>query len=147
MCSSDLLVNQGLYDIQFSHPGYFTKVIHNVQLDSAQTVILNVQLVPDIPFDIAITVNDSATGDPIPNAEVYLTDNFQYSFSFTADASGVAHLNQIYTSSYDIYAGKWGHVTRKLSSVPLDSSSLGFAMALPAGYYDDFLFEIGRAHV
>ncbi len=137
------LVNQGLYDIQFSHPGYFTKVIHNVQLDSAQTVILNVQLVPDIPFDITITVNDSATGDPIPNAEVYLTDNFQYSFSFTADASGVAHLNQIYTLSYDIYAGKWGHVTRKLSSVPLDSSSLGFAMALPAGYYDDFLFDFG----
>lgn len=137
------ILNQGLYDVQFSHPGYFTKTIYNVQLDSAQTIVLDAQLVPAIPFDITMTVIDSATGNPIPFAHVFITDNFQYNFSFTADASGVVSINQIYTANYSIYAGDWSHITRKIISQQLNPTTTGLTIALPKGYYDDFFFDFG----
>ncbi len=137
------VLNQGLYDVQFTQPGYFTKVIQNVQFDSAQTIILDVQLVPATPFDITMTVVDSATGNPIPNASVFITDNFQYNYSFAANANGLVNMNQIYTSTYSIYAGKWGHQTRKILSQPLNPTTTGLTIEIPAGYYDDFFFDFG----
>ena len=137
------VLNEGLFDIQFSKPGYFTKTIFNVQLDSAQTVMLDVQLVPDVPFDISMTVVDSATGQPIPNANVFITDNVQYNFSFIADASGIVSITQIYTANYSIYAGEWSHVTRQIVSQQLNPTTTGLTIELPKGYYDDFFFNFG----
>lgn len=137
------ILNAGLYDVQFTKQGYFTKVIYNVQLDSALTVILNAELVPDVPFDISMTVVDSTTGNPIPNAHVFITDNFQYNFSFTADAAGVVAMNQIYTGTYSIYAGNWSYKTRLKISQPLNPTTTGLTMELPKGYYDDFFFDFG----
>lgn len=137
------VLNEGLFDIQFSKPGYFTKTIFNVQLDSAQTVTLDVQLVPDVPFDISMTVVDSATGQPIPNAHVFITDNVQYNFSFIADASGIVSINQIYTANYSIYAGEWSHVTRQIVSQQLNPTTTGLTIELPKGFYDDFFFDFG----
>lgn len=135
------VLNAGLYDVQFAHPGYYTKVIHNVQLDSAMTVTLDAQLVPSTPFDITMTIVDSATGNPIPNAKVFIDDHIQYSGAYTADANGVVLFNQIYTSSYSIYAGSWGHKTRKISNQQLNPNTTGLSVALPKGYYDDFFFD------
>ncbi len=137
------ILNAGLYDVQFTKQGYFTKVIYNVQLDSALTVILNAELVPDVPFDILMTVVDSATGNPIPNAHVFITDNFQYNFSFTANASGVVALSQIYNSTYSIYAGNWSYKTRVKNLQLLNPTTIGLTMELPKGYYDDFFFDFG----
>ncbi len=137
------ILNEGVFDIQFSKPGYHTKVIYNIQLDSAQTIVLDAQLVPEISFDISITVVDSATGIPIPNAHVFITNNAQYNFNFIADASGVAALNQIYTSSYSIYAGDWSHKTRNTLPQQLNPTTTGLTIALPKGYYDDFFFDFG----
>ena len=137
------VLNQGLYDVQFSMPGYITKTFYGVQLDSAQTITLDAQLIPDVPFDISMTVVDSASGNPIPFAEVFIDDGFQYTFSFTADAAGVVSLNQIYTSTYNIYSASWGHKTRIFSSQPLNQLTTGLTIALPKGYYDDFFFNLG----
>ncbi|MEI7802290.1 MAG: T9SS type A sorting domain-containing protein [Bacteroidota bacterium] len=135
------VLNTGLYDVQFTHLGYYTKVIHNVQLDSAITVTLDVELVPSTPFNITMTVLDSSTGNPIPNAKVFIDDNIQYSGAYIADFNGVVSFNQIYTSSYSIYAGSWGHKTRMISGQQLNPNTTGLSIAIPKGYYDDFFFD------
>ncbi len=135
------ILNSGFYDVQFTMPGYFTKVIHNIQLDSALMVTLDVQLVPSTPFTITMTVTDSANGNPIPNAKVFIDDSIQYSGAYTADANGVVSFNQIYTSNYSIYAGIWGHKTRRIIGQQLNPNTTGLTIALPKGYYDDFFFD------
>lgn len=133
------LATAGTYDIQFSKPGYNTKIISGVSLANGVLTNLDVQLVSFSTITLTGTVTDANTGNPIPNAIVNF-NNSQFDFSTTTNAFGVYTLNSFYAGTYDITAGIWGYNTncdnQNISGGPINIS-------LAKGYYDDFSLDFG----
>lgn len=132
------ILTPGNYNVLVSKAGYQPKLINNVNLVRGVQRILDVELLPATNINLNIEVIDSATNTPIPFAEVFIQGtsvlpNGQY---FTANANGVVTYNT-QADYFSIYAGKWGHVTRAYTGIPLGAVTI----ALPEGYYDDFLFD------
>lgn len=86
-------------------------------------------------------VVDAATSLGVPNAKVYFDG--QNDFEATADASGYYTISNMNPGSYDVYAGKWGYMTRQFS-VNTAYNNLSNQLTIPIQphhYYDDFLMN------
>jgi PKD repeat protein len=93
-------------------------------------------------FSFAYTgkVIDSVTGMGIPYAKVrFQSTNFD--LETTADSAGDFTFPNFFISTYDIYAGQWGYLTKYYSSISIDTVSSPFVAKLNKGYYDDFVLE------
>jgi hypothetical protein len=119
-----------------------SQTVQGVVLANGQVTVLDVQLVPLIPFTLAGQVIEEGTNAPIADAQVNLTNDI-YDFSTTTDASGNFSVPGVFAGDYDINAGHWGHHTVCLSAQELTQNSPALVITLPTGYADDFALGLG----
>lgn len=132
----------GTYDITFSKAGYVSKTITGVSLNAVtcNPTILNVELMPLVPFTFVVNVINANTLAPVPNAQVRV-QNAGYDNSVTTNASGTFTFNSFTEAVYTITAGKWGFVTNCDDNITVNGSNANYTIAIAPGYYDDFSFN------
>lgn len=130
----------GTFDVVFSKEGYHTKTVP-ATLANGQLTTLNVELDPLVQIDVIGTTITSATGDPVPNAQVVIF-NDSGSYELSSDANGNFSLNGIFQDTYTIAAGQWGYLHKALENVEIQAGN-PITIALDKGYQDDFIFEQG----
>ncbi len=133
--------NANTYSVQFSKGGYITQIINNVVLTSGNITTLDVQLIPDVPFDFTGKVVESETGNPIAGASVKLYNDW-FNYTLTSDIDGMFSVSGFYAGNYEIVAGKWGYKT-KCIDYDITSTSGTTVVELDKGIYDDFSFNFG----
>lgn len=92
-------------------------------------------------FSYSGQVTDALSGAGVPNAKV-LFDG-QTDFETVADGSGNFTIPNLIDGYYDVYAGKWGYMTKQFA-VHTAFSSGSSAITIPIEnnhYYDDFIFD------
>ncbi len=125
----------GTFDVQYSKAGYITQTIPTV-LENGVLKIQDVALEPIL--SISGQTITTAEGDPVPNAEV-LISNGTVEYMATTDENGNFYL-AMEPGTYDIFAGAWGY----LYSVIEDSDISGtttLTIELEEGYQDDFVLD------
>lgn len=127
----------GTFDVEFSKPGYITKVENGVILSNGVLTTLNVQLMPFAPV---VNVVDNSTGTGIPFAKVRLESQSTTVDAIT-DANGQVILTSVTGADYEITAGKWGY-TSECIQINLGLNPV-VTLVLDPGIYDDFTFDFG----
>jgi hypothetical protein len=92
-------------------------------------------------FNFSGQVIDANTNAGVPNAKV-LFDG-QLDFEVTADANGNFTVTNLVEDYYDVYAGKWGYLTKQFATHSIFSSASS-ALTIPIQnhhYYDDFILN------
>lgn len=136
------IATAGTYSVQFSRFGYVTKVL-SISLSNSVLSTLNVQLAPDASaFTASGQVKETFTGGGIAGAVIIIADSaFQY--NLTSDSAGGFSANNIVPGNYDVYAGKWGFVTKCISGMYISSTTGNIVLSLDKGYMDDFTLNFG----
>lgn len=134
----------GTFSVTVSAPGYLSQTVQNVVLANGQTTVLDVQLVPLVPFGIAGHVVEEGTGSPVNNATVELV-NDTYTFTATTDAGGNFSIPGVFAGDYHLTTGHWGHHTVCSDLQGLADGSPEISVVLPVGYADDFAMDLGWA--
>lgn len=135
------MTGSGTYTVTVSASGYITQTF-TITFTNGVTQILNVALVPNVPFTATGTVTDAQTGLPIANAPVLFNDGTA-DYTATANALGNYSINLPGTANYTCYAGKWGYQTTQMTNQALTPANNTVNFSLRRGYYDDFLFDYG----
>lgn len=134
------LATAGVYDVEFSKAGYYTKTVTGVTLQNGNLTPLDVELVSMPTVAISGQVTVTSNGNPVDNAVVHIS-NSQFDYTIPSDVSGNFSLS-IYPGTYDIQVGKWGFVTTCLSNQTVTTGS-SINLTLAEGYYDDFSLDFG----
>lgn len=136
------IATAGTYDITFSKAGYVSKTITGVSLNAVtcDPTILDVQLMPLVPFTFVVNVIDATTLAPVPNAKLRV-ENTSYTNTVTTNASGVYTFSNFTEAVYTITAGKWGYITNCDENVTVNGANANYTIAINTGYYDDFSFN------
>jgi choice-of-anchor B domain-containing protein len=139
-------VDNGLYTVTLSKPGYTNLVINNVNLQTALVTVLNKALLSAGSVTFVTTVNDSATQTPLVNANttIVLSANatsWLYPLSETSVSNGKATYNCLNYGTYNEYVGKWGYKTKCTISNVINASTTSNTFQLSKEYYDDFVFN------
>jgi choice-of-anchor B domain-containing protein len=132
----------GTYEVTVTAAGYVDQTVQGVALQNGQVTVLDVQLVPLVPFTFAGQVIEDGTGSPIADAQVSLT-NDTYGYNTTTDANGNFSVPGFFSGDYMIYAGHWGHHTACIDAQDLTQNSPALVITLPVGYADDFALDLG----
>ncbi|MDX1684405.1 MAG: choice-of-anchor B family protein [Saprospiraceae bacterium] len=133
----------GMFDVVFSHPEYIDQTIE-VELVNGEVEILNVELFSRPFFTATGLVIDAVSKDPVPNAQVLISNDFD-SYNSQANASGlfnVAIYNDMPDTTYEIVTGSWGYNHDVITDITLDQN-IQVTIELEKGYQDDFLFDLG----
>lgn len=131
----------GTYSVTFQKGGYLPATVNGVQLVNGQTVILDVQLQPDVPFVLTGHVTESGSGDPVPGAIVQLVNPF-FDIELTTDSTGMYTSGTFYQGEYEVAIGAWGYHDQCLT-LNVDSLPPAPDFELEPGYYDDFSLDYG----
>lgn len=131
----------GTYDVTYSQLGYISQTITGITLTSGQTVVQDVQLIPQITFTLEGVVED-ANGTPIPNAQVVIS-NSQQTLTTTTNGLGEFEFQGFLTDTYDVTIGVWGFHTLCLTGQFLDSNGGPYSYVLDEGYSDYFDLDLG----
>jgi choice-of-anchor B domain-containing protein len=129
----------GTFDVTFSHPAYQSLTVP-ATLVNGEVVILDVQLGALPTQSFSGQVIDSDSGDPIPNAAVYV-DGEVIDFELTADASGNFSILAALEGDYTVYAGSWGHVNGSTNAT-VSGGPATVTVELEKGYADDFIVDL-----
>lgn len=132
----------GTYDIKVSKPGYITKTIYGITLASGIVTVLDVELVPSVPFAFSGQVLEQGTNLPISGASVHF-QSAQYSVDAVTNGSGNFTVSTFYTDTYDAAAGDWGHITSCTNGISISAATGAVTFYLDKGWYDDFSFDFG----
>ncbi len=135
------LADSGTYQVLFQKLGYLPKTI-TVNLQNGITSVVDVDLVPLVPFTYSGQVVDSLTGQGLDHAVVMLQTGLA-TYTAITDTLGNFTFSNIYEDTYDLYTGRWDHVTGHKGNLTLNASSAPLTIRLKKGYYDDFLFDFG----
>lgn len=135
------IATAGLYDVTFSHAGYYPKTIYGVQLNNGIVTTLNVELVPIVAITITGNVTNALTGAIIPNAVVNLNGS-NGNYNSYADAAGNFSVSGFYPGTYDVSCGKWGFIENCYSGISVSAGG-SINLQLMPGYYDDFSVDLG----
>ena len=131
----------GTYTITFFKPGYVAQTFTQA-LTNGVVEVLDVQLVPSTPFTLSGQVTDASTGTGLADAEVLVASAFE-EYTTMTDGSGNYSVVLPGQDTYDVFAGKWGYVTQLTAQQFYDVTNNTANLALPVGYYDDFVFDFG----
>lgn len=130
----------GTYTVTFTKAGYTTQTFV-VSVTNGNVTLQNVTLCgPTPPFSYTGMVIDAFTMTPIAGANVRIKDA-SYQWDTVTNASGNFTIPAMFAGTYDITAGKWGHVTRCFANQTITSSSGPVTIPLNPGYYDDFTWN------
>ncbi len=132
----------GTYTVTYSAFGYSDSTI-TVSLTNGVLVVRDIPLNPLATVNATITVVETGSGLPVPNAQVVLSETSgAATFSYTADANGTVNVQSLVQGSYSLIAGQWGWVTTELPWNP-NTSNNTITVQLDEGYYDDFALDLG----
>ncbi|MFT7345186.1 MAG: hypothetical protein ACI9XP_001780, partial [Lentimonas sp.] len=131
-------LEEGNFAMVVSKVGYENQTIQ-VDILSANVTVVDVELVPLVPFDVTFYVFDIATGDPINSADVRI-EHIELTANGTTNGLGEEDLTLFYEGDYRIYAGKWGYTTG-CEDRTIDMSSGMISLGLNKGIFDDFTFD------
>ena len=135
------IADSGTYDVQFSKPGYISKIISGVSLTNGVVTVLNAQLKSMAPFTVTGQVIEFGTGNPVPNAGV-LIENIDFQYNVTTDSSGNFTIPNFFQgNNYEATAGKWGYITNCLVNQAFTQINNTVLIELDKGIYDDFTFN------
>ena len=81
-----------------------------MSLTSGNTAIVDVQLIPFIPFSFQVQVIDAISLNPVPNSNIRI-ENTIFTNTVVTDALGVYTFTNFTDSNYTITIGKWGYRT------------------------------------
>lgn len=131
----------GTYSVTFQKGGYITQTITGVSLVNGQTEVLDVQLVPDVSFNLSGTVTEEGTGNPIDGAIIQFVNQF-FDLEYISDGSGAYTDAEFFAGQYEVVIGAWGYVGECMTiDVTSGGSSPSFELA--PGYHDDFAMDLG----
>ena len=134
------IADSGTYDIRFSKPGYFSKIISGISLTNGVVTVLNAQLKSMASFTVTGQVTELGTGNPIPDAGV-LIENIDFQYNVTTDSSGNFTIPNFFQGNYEATAGKWGYITQCLVNQAITQINNTVLIELDKGIYDDFTFD------
>ncbi|MCB9191065.1 MAG: choice-of-anchor B family protein [Flavobacteriales bacterium] len=133
----------GTYTVTFTKGGFIPVTINNVELINGQTTVLNVDMVPEVPFSIGGTVSELGTGNAIEGASVHFTSQF-FDLDYESDANGEYLDTTFFAGQYEVIVTAWGYVT-ECTSIDLTEGTPDLDFELARGYYDDFATDLGWA--
>ncbi len=137
------LATAGSYFVEVIKAGYQPQTI-TVSLQNGQLVVENFVLVPAATFAYSGTVTEQGTNAPIAAAVVEMrSNNGLYTFQALTDASGSFVFPAVYTSTYSILAGHWGHNTIQITQQLVSPANNSVAITLARGYKDEFALDLG----
>lgn len=131
-------INFGTFSVRFKKEGYEDLIVDNIEVQAIDKTILDVEMVPLIPFNLEVVVLD-ATGATVPLAEVSIINEYGER-SQKADENAIAVFENVYEDQYSFIAGQWGYLTTGLE-LPVSGENETIYISLSKGYYDDFLFD------
>ena len=131
---------EGACFIEFSKPGYYSKII-SVNLLTGVVTTQNVQLASLPSFAFSIRVIDSLTGVPLSDVQLLLSASLIDHQGIT-NVLGQEDFQLFYQEYYKVTVGKWGYETICFYLL-LDTSTSPYTVTLNKGYYDEFTFDYG----
>jgi len=135
------LAQGGTFDVTFIKGGFLPQTVSGVQLVNGQTTVLDVQLVPDVPFTLEVTVTEQGSGNALGNVDITFQNNL-FDIATTTDGNGQLTDPDFYDGTYDVIIGKWGYVTQ-CTTVTVNQLNTTLSFALDKQYYDDFMIDLG----
>ncbi len=133
------IATAGTYNVTYSASGYTPQTLE-LTLENGVTVMQDVQLGALESFNVSGLTLQEADGSTLANAEVAVF-NEEFSFNTTSDANGNFSLPAVFSGSYTIIAGKWGHT---YGTTTFDvSGDTSVEVELGIGYQDDFVLDYG----
>ena len=111
----------GTYDVLVKKAGYESATAEAV-LENNVITMLDVELVPLIPFAVTGQVLEGGTNDPVPNAIISIT-NSDFNYDIETDANGQFIITDFFEGEYEIFAGKWGHKTTAVNAQSFDANN------------------------
>lgn len=133
------IADSGTYSVQFQKAGYQTHTENNVILKNGIVTTLNVQMIPAVPITLTGSVFDVSNGQKNPFSHVLLENSIN-AYQTETDSNGDFSIDSFETGIYNVFAGKWGFLTRQ-QSINIFSQATIVAVGLQSGYYDDFIFD------
>ncbi len=131
------IVGTDTFGIEFSKPGYLTKIIPNVILSSGVLSLINVQLAS---YTLTGQVQNAGNLQGIANASLHF-DNGSYQLDLTADGNGNFTTSGLPSGNYTITISGWGYKTI-CNNYTVNETPLILQLA-PGYYYDDFTGNSG----
>ena len=131
----------GTYTVTFTKGGYIPVTVNNVELVNGQTTVLDIEMVPEIPFSIGGTVSELGSGDPIQGATVQFTSQF-FDLDYESDVTGEYLDTTFFAGEYDVIVTAWGYVS-ECTTIDLTGANPDLDFELERGYYDDFATDLG----
>ncbi len=133
-------VMNGTFDVRFSSFGYVSEV-RTVTLQQGVLTIEDVALTPAGELGtIYMYLTDSLSGQGITSGTILVEDRYTDVSFLYKDGEDAAPFNGLYQGEYIVYAGAWGHITRRWE-ITIGAGQEDIQLRLLPGYYDDFLFE------
>ncbi len=131
----------GTYDVLVKKAG-FEPGTAQATLENGVVTILDVELVPLVPFAVSGLVIDEDSNDPVANAKVsIINDDFNYDIE--TDANGNFNIASFFAGDYEVFAGKWGYKTTGTSSESIDENNNTLTLEIAEGYEDIFSLDLG----
>ncbi len=132
------LADGGTYDVTFSKFGYVSKTI---SLDLVNGEILDIVTELQPLAAITGTVVADTNGNPIPFAQIQITDSGDNAVNIESDSEGNFALSGFVPGDYTVIVGAWGfkYYTEVLNINDGDVVSY----ELEAGYEDNFALDLG----
>jgi len=87
------VISPGIYNMLVSAPDYKDTLITNVFVDTFPATIVDVQLIPEITFELEISVEDIQTSNPIQDVKISLFKNDNLFLADSTDIIGVFSVN------------------------------------------------------
>jgi choice-of-anchor B domain-containing protein len=130
----------GLVDVSFVRGGFLPLTVEDVELVNGEVTVLDVELTPDVPFTLEVTVTDPE-GMPVDEAIVTLKNSL-FDIEATTDGSGIYENSDFYDGTYEVTVGKWGYRT-ECGTFTLNEGQSTLSFVLAMEYYDDFALDFG----
>lgn len=130
----------GTYTATFTKGGYLPVTVNSVELISGQVTVVDVEMIPEVPFGIGGTVTQQGTGAAIEGASVQFTSEF-FNLDYESDASGNYLDTAFFAGQYEVVVTAWGYVT-ECATIDLSGATPDLDFELAKGYYDDFATDM-----
>ena len=87
------VISPGIYNLLVSAQGYRDSLITNVQVDSFPATVIDVQLIPEITFNLDILVLDNQTSNPLQDVKISLFKNDNLFLTDSTNINGIFQVN------------------------------------------------------
>ncbi len=133
-------VNSGIHQIVFNKVAFEPDTI-SYNFMTGEIIYDTIDLVPLIPLNYTVHVQDATTGDPIIDADVRIAVPI-LEIDAVTDGFGDASTQVYYHGINRLTVGKWGYKTQCVdTNLMTDNGTI--VVQLTQGYFDDFSFDFG----